>query len=155
MVRVHVRRPTNTTNGGCYVIAKRNSNGVPKRSVNGLSQKFKKKAILYKHFASLFGQFDFSDESMVSLYNHESYGTELNSSNNGFAIGKKWLNWHITNWKQGLIEGSLTRHDLLSNIPDVEGYKEVVDKVLEDAYVGQSLSSLQECSTWWEVKPPK
>lgn len=92
---------------------------------------------------------------MVSLYNHESYGTELNSSNNGFAIGKKWLNWHITNWKQGLIEGSLTRYDLLSDIPDVEGYKEVVDKVLDDAYVDQSLSVLQECSTWWEVKPPK
>lgn len=130
-------------------------NGVPKRSVNGLSQKFKKKAILYKHFASLFGQFDFSDESLVSLYNHESYGTELNHSKNGFAIGKKWLNWHITNWKQGLIEGSLTRFDLTSNIPDVEGYKEVVDKVLKDAYVDQSLIKLHECSTWWEVKPPR
>lgn len=141
--------------GGCYDIAKRNTNGVPKRSVNGLSQKFKRKTILYKHFASLFGQFDFSDESMVSLYNHESYGTELNSSNNGFAVGKKWLNWHITNWKQGLIEGSLTRYDLLSNIPDVEGYKEVVDKVLFDTYTDRTLTEIQECATWWEVKPPR
>lgn len=92
---------------------------------------------------------------MVSLYNHESYGTELNHSKNGFAIGKKWLNWHITNWKQGLIEGSLTRFDLLSNIPDVEGYKEVVDKVLEDAYNEQTSQSVTNCGKWWEVRPPK
>jgi hypothetical protein len=120
-----------------------------------VSPKFKKKALLYKHFGSLFGKFDFSDESMLSLFNHESYGTELNRSDNGFAIGKKWLNWHITNWKQGLVEGSITRYDLLFDVPNVEGYKEMVDKVLDEAYIGQTWSSMNDHVTWWEVKPPK
>lgn len=120
-----------------------------------MSSKFKKKALLYKHFASLFGTFDLSDEAMLKLFNHESYGTELGSSNNGYAVGKKWLNWHITNWKQGLVEGSITRHDLLSDIPDVEGYKEMVDKVLDEAYIGQTWSSMLNHGSWWEVKPPR
>jgi hypothetical protein len=123
-----------------------------------VSPKFKKKALLYKHFASIFGTFDFGDEAMLRLYNHESYGTQLNdgdNSTNGYVIGKKWLNWHITNWKQGLVEGSITRHDLLSDIPNVEGYKEMVDKVLDDAYIGQTWSSIKDHTFWWEVKPPK
>lgn len=95
---------------------------------------------------------------MLRLYNHESYGTELNENDNrsnGYVIGKKWLNWHITNWKQALVEGSLTRHDLLSDIPDVDGYEEMIDKVLKEAYIGQTWSSMQEHGTWWEVKPPR
>lgn len=141
--------------GGCYDIAKRRTNGVPRLSVNGVSPKFKKKALLYKHFGSLFGTFDYSDDAMLSLFNHESYGTQLNSSDNGYAIGKKWLNWHITNWKQGLVEGSITRHDLLSDVPDVEGYREMVDKVLSEAYIGQTWSSMKDHGSWWEVKPPR
>lgn len=34
---------------------------------------------------------DFSDNAMVELFNHESYGTKL-SEKNGFALGKKWMN---------------------------------------------------------------
>ncbi len=138
--------------------AKRRTNGVPRRSVNGVSPKFKKKALLYKHFGSMFGNFDFSEQSMLNLYNHESYGTELGpgeSTSNGYVIGKKWLNWHITNWKQGLVEGSITRQDLESDIPDVEGYKEMIEMVLKEAYIGQTWSSMKEHGSWWEVKPPK
>jgi hypothetical protein len=123
-----------------------------------VSPKFKKKALLYKHFASIFGTFDFGEDAMLTLYNHESYGTQLNdgdSITNGYVIGKKWLNWHITNWKHGLVEGSITRYDLLSDIPDVEGYKEMIDKVLNEAYIGQTWSSMMEHGSWWEVKPPK
>lgn len=123
-----------------------------------MSPKFKKKTLLYKHFALLFGTFDFSDEAMLRLYNHESYGTKLDdrdSATNGFVIGKKWLNWHITNWKQALVEGSITRYDLLSDIPDVEGYKEMVVKVLDEAYIGQTWSSMIDHTYWWEIKPPE
>lgn len=113
--------------------------------------------MLYKHFASLFGKFDFSDEALLQLFNHESYGTELGngSTTNGYAIGKKWLNWHITNWKEGLVEGSITRYDLLSDVPDIEGYQEMIDKVLKEAYIGQTWPSMIEKGSWWEVKPPK
>lgn len=138
--------------------AKRGTNGVPRHSVNGVSPKFKTKTHLYRHFASLFGTFDFSDQAMLRLYNHESYGTPLGEHDNitnGYVIGKKWLNWHITNWKQGLLEGSLTRHDLLSDIPDVEGYKEMIDKVLNEAYIGQTWCSMSNHTLWWEVKPPE
>lgn len=123
-----------------------------------MSQKFKRKSLLYHHFASRKGMFDFSDDALLRLYNHESYGTVLpvgDATKNGFVIGKKWLNWHITNWKHALVEGSISRHDLLSDIPDVDGYREMVEKVINEAYVGQTFSSILEHGTWWEVKPPK
>lgn len=109
--------------------------------------------MLYQHFARLFGEFDFSDDALLSMYNYESYGAELVGSNNGFFIGKRWLNWHVTNWKEGLRQGSITRGDLLSNIPDVEGYADLIQHVLDTAYDGCTTESVLQATTWWHIKP--
>ena len=98
---------TKLTNGGCYVIAKRNSNGKPRLTINGLSGKFKRMAELYRMFANDWSHvLDFSDEAMVELYNHESYGQPIRQ-NNGFMHGKKWLNLNVTMWKEDIEKGLL------------------------------------------------
>lgn len=54
---------------------------------------------------------DFSDEAIIKLYNHESYGTAL-TQNNGFAIGKRYLNLQVTSQKEALLEGSISKIEL-------------------------------------------
>ena len=47
---------------------------------------------IYRIFPKDFESFcDFSDDSLIELYNSESYGTPV-SPTNGFYVGKKMLN---------------------------------------------------------------
>lgn len=57
---------------------------------------------------------DFSDESMLELYNHESYGTTIKQTN-GFMHGKKWLNLNVTMWKEDMAKGLLFKHELYAD----------------------------------------
>jgi len=99
-------------NGGCYVTAKSGINGVPRNSVNGISNKFKEQAKIYRLFAKDWEKLlDFSDAALLSLYNHESYGTKL-SEKNGFAVGKKFLNVQVTMWKEDLDNHSIFKWEL-------------------------------------------
>jgi hypothetical protein len=54
---------------------------------------------------------DFSDQALIELFNHESYGTPL-SPNNGYALGKKWLNVHVAMWKEDIRDGFLFKKEL-------------------------------------------
>lgn len=54
---------------------------------------------------------DLSDDALLELYNHESYGTPI-CQNNGFAHGKKWLNLHVNMWKEDIRDGILWKHEL-------------------------------------------
>jgi hypothetical protein len=67
---------------------------------------------LYRVFANDWVHvLDFSDEALLSLYNHESYGTSL-TPKNGFAVGKQYLNVHVTMWKEDIRAGILFKHEL-------------------------------------------
>ena len=55
---------------------------------------------------------DFSDESLLELYNYESYGTGTPKPNNGFAHGKKWLNVNVAMWKEDISKGYLRKQEL-------------------------------------------
>lgn len=50
--------------------------------------------------------FDFSDDSLIEMYNSESYGTPV-SKNNGFYVGKKTLNITVKMWKEDIKIGNL------------------------------------------------
>lgn len=92
-------------------------------------------AKLYKHFAvSLAPSLDFSDEALVELYNHESYGGSI-SSNNGYAVGKKFLNLQVTMWREDLIAGNLCKEELYEdpNLPH-----EWLDRVLKTLWYDQT-----------------
>ena len=112
----------------------RNSNGVPRRTINGVSPKFKRMAELYRLFAAGFGENDFAEAAMVSLYNHESYGTDL-SAKNGFAVGKQYLNVQVTMWREDLRAGLISRKDLYD---DERFPAEWLDSVLKDLWKGMT-----------------
>lgn len=100
-------------------------------------------ADLYKHFASLVSNtLDFSEAAEISLYNHESYGTPL-SPNNGFAVGKQYLNLQVTMWREDLRRGWLFRSELYSD----EKYPHWwLDQVLKTTYSGSTYQEiLSEC----------
>jgi hypothetical protein len=67
---------------------------------------------LYKVFAAGWSDsLDFSDEALLSLYNHESYGVAL-TPQNGFAVGKQYLNLQVTMWREDIRRGWIFKHEL-------------------------------------------
>lgn len=71
---------------------------------------------VYKIFAEDYKAFcDFSDESLIELFNSESYGTDV-KPNNGFYVGKKWLNVTVKMWKEDIESGLLFKYELYSDL---------------------------------------
>ena len=58
--------------------------------------------------------YDFSDQSMIEFFNHESYGTPI-SKENGFALGKKWLNVNVAMWKEDIERGLFRTSELYND----------------------------------------
>jgi hypothetical protein len=94
---------------------------------------------LYLHFAEPWKHLlDFSDEALLSLYNYESYGTEL-SPKNGFLLGKQRLNLQVTAWQEMLREGTLAKFELYED----ENYPHWwLDAVLKNTYTGFTYEDL-------------
>jgi len=83
---------------------------------------------IYKHFSKDWKHcLDYSEESMLELYYSESYGDSV-SDNNGFYIGKKWLNVFVDMWKEDLKKGFLFKFELYED-PDLPDWW--LDKVLK------------------------
>ena len=73
---------------------------------------------VYRHFAQDWWHCQsFTDQDKIDLYNHESYGTPL-GPNNGFALGKKWLNVTVAAWLEDIELGTLFKHELYED-PDL------------------------------------
>jgi hypothetical protein len=80
--------------------------------VGGLSARYRRMAELYRLFAEDWShRLDLSDEALVSLFNHESRGLPL-SPNNGFAVGKQYLNLQVTMWREDLAAGLIFKWEL-------------------------------------------
>ena len=58
---------------------------------------------------------DFSEEMMLELYYSESYGDKV-SDNNGYYIGKRYLNLTVSMWKEDIEKGYLFKHELYDDI---------------------------------------
>ncbi len=104
--------------GGCYVNAK--SKITLCKTVGGLSGKFKRMIVVYEYFAKDWKHcMDFSDQMKIELYNSESFGTQC-SENNGYLLGKKWLNVTISMWKEDINKGLLFKEELYNdpNLPE-------------------------------------
>lgn len=77
-------------------------------------------AEVYRFFAKDWEHLcDFSDQAMVDMFNSESYGIKC-QSNNGFLLGKKWLNVTVAAWKEDIAEGNLFLFELYEdpNLPN-------------------------------------
>lgn len=69
-------------------------------------------AELYRHFGRDWKDcLDFSDESLIELYNQESYGGRVDPKN-GFYHGKKWLNVTVKMWLEDIEKGYLFKQEL-------------------------------------------
>lgn len=100
---------------------------------------------LYRLFADDWKHvLDFSDDALLSLYNHESYGTSL-SDRNGFAVGKKYLNLQVTAWIECLREGTLAKFELYQD-PLFSNHHWWLDSVLKNVYTGITYSQLCQLS---------
>ena len=100
---------------------------------------------LYRLFGEpMSSKLDFSDTALLSLYNHESYGTSL-SPDNGFAVGKKYLNLQVTSWRGAIRLGIIAKFELYED-PMFAQYHWWLDSVLKDLYVGYTYQTLvAEC----------
>ena len=54
---------------------------------------------------------DYSDESKIEMFNHESYGMPI-SKLNGFYVGKCWMNVTMKMWFEDLKKGMLFEKEL-------------------------------------------
>lgn len=99
-------------------------------------------AVLYKRFASsLSKSLDFSEAAELSLFNHESYGTAL-SANNGFAVGKQFLNLQVNMWQEDIRNGILCKSELYQD--DFPEWW--LDSVLKNTFTGKSYQEImKEC----------
>ena len=100
-------------------------------------------AELYRYFATnMSSKLDFSEAAELSLFNHESYGTTL-SPDNGFAVGKRYLNLQVTSWREDLRRGWLTKHELYED-PNLPHWW--LDSALKGVYTGATYQEiLSEC----------
>jgi len=76
-------------------------------------------ADLYRYFASGWTGLDFSDESLIDMFNSESFGTHVDKNKNGFYVGKQWLNVTVAMWKEDQSKGHLVLSELYEdeNLP--------------------------------------
>ena len=49
------------------------------------------------------------------MYNSESYGTRV-SSNNGYLLGKKWMNVAVAQWKEDIADCQLFKFELYNDL---------------------------------------
>lgn len=102
-------------------------------------------AELYVHFGRpMAPTLDFSDDALLSLYNHESYGTSP-SPRNGYAVGKQYLNLQVTSWREAVRRGIIAKFELYED-PAYSDWHWWLDSVLKDLYVGMTCQELlAEC----------
>lgn len=72
---------------------------------------------------------DFSEDALVEMFLHESQGIALASKNNGYVLGKKWMDVNIAMWKEDIAKGYLFRCELYNDGNYPHWW---LDKVLKD-----------------------
>ena len=81
------------------------------------SKKFLKMAKMYERFAVDSPQADFSDEALEEMYHWESEGIEMTLPDNGYALGKKWMDVALTMWREDIQKGLLLKIELEEDYP--------------------------------------
>lgn len=72
-------------------------------------------AELYKHFASGWTGLDFSDQSLIEMFNSESFGSTVDERKNGYFVGKQWLSVTVAMWKEDQARGHLVVSELYAD----------------------------------------
>lgn len=71
---------------------------------------------IYRIFANTWhDNLSFDDVALREMYDFESRGIPITTANNGFEVGKKYLNLTVTQWREDIALGLITKHELLSD----------------------------------------
>jgi hypothetical protein len=77
-----------------------------------IGEKFLKMCQIYRIFAKDWENcVSFDDDMLMEAYIHETHGGPI-SPDNGFALGKKWLNLQVKMWKEDIHSGLLLKKEL-------------------------------------------
>jgi hypothetical protein len=74
---------------------------------------------IYKRFAVDYKDADFSHEAACAMYLHESIGAPQPDQNNGYLLGKKWMDVTIAAWREDILSMGLFVSELIE-----DGYPE-------------------------------
>jgi len=88
---------------------------------------------LYKLFSKDWEDIlDYSEDSLYEMYYSEIYGLEV-SPNNGYYVGKKWLNVQVDMWLKDIHDRLLFKQELYDD-PMFSEYHWWLDKILKNVY---------------------
>lgn len=77
-----------------------------------ISLRYKRKALLYKKFASDWESvLNFDNKSLEECFMWETHGKPTNK-NNGYVVGKSWLDVNLAMWREDLKLGLLELEEL-------------------------------------------
>jgi hypothetical protein len=86
-----------------------------------ISKSWLKMAEIYKIFADGWNNIDFSDKAKQEMFDFESSGRGdieidcFSTTNNGFAVGKKWLNVQVAMWIEDIQNGIIGKVELYND----------------------------------------
>lgn len=80
-----------------------------------LPRKYLRRASVYRRAAGRNEPYDFSLAALIACYNYESTGGDM-PINNGYIIGKRWLDLSIETWREDIMAGLFCKADFISPI---------------------------------------
>lgn len=81
-----------------------------------VSPKYRRMAEVYRIFARHWEHvLDFGDAALAEMQRHESRGEPITITNNGYEVGKRYLNLTVTTWKRDLRDGLLFKRELYAD----------------------------------------
>ena len=93
---------------------------------------------IYKHFSKGLDNQNYDDSMLLQMYQYESTGKGQCDANNGYYLGKKYLNLAVSMWKEDLLKGTLFLFELYEDtgLPNwwldkvFKGYYDDIDNIL-------------------------
>jgi hypothetical protein len=89
-----------------------------------ISKNWRKMSEIYRKFGGEHPGLDYSEEAAKEMYLYETrgegnlaFGLFGKETENGYAVGKKWMNVHIEMWKKDIQQGILFRFELEEHYP--------------------------------------
>lgn len=76
--------------------------------IDGISRSYLRLAATYRRFAG--DGFDFSKDSLIECFNHESYGATYHKTN-GYVYGKWCKDISLATWKEDLYKGDACKSE--------------------------------------------
>lgn len=97
-----------------------------------VSKKYMKMIEVYKLFTTEWPDLDWGRECLEEMYLFESRGVKFHNPDNGYFVGKQYMDVHITMWRQDLKDGILIKRELYE---DGRFPKWWLDKVLHGWWI--------------------